>query len=81
MAEFKLPQIGEGIESGEVLEVMIAEGDTVELEQEILELETDKATVFVTVDLAGTVSKVHFAAGDTINVGQTLLTVEGGGCR
>ena len=78
MAEFKLPQIGEGIESGEVLEVMIAEGDTVELEQEILELETDKATVFVTVDVAGTVSKVHFGAGDTINVGQTLLTVEGG---
>ena len=76
--EFKLPPIGEGVESGDVLEVMVSEGDTIDKDQEVCELETDKATVFITSDVAGTISKIHFAAGDTIAVGATMLTVEAG---
>lgn len=74
--EFNLPGIGEGIESGDVLEVLVAVGDTIEKDTEICELETDKATVFVPSDVAGTVTEIHFAAGDTVAVGAKLLTVE-----
>jgi pyruvate dehydrogenase complex dihydrolipoamide acetyltransferase long form len=76
--EFKLPGIGEGIESGDVLEVLVSVGDTIEKDTEICELETDKATVFVPSEVAGTITKIHFAAGDTVAVGAVLLTVEGG---
>ncbi len=64
--EFKLPSLGDGVESGDVLEVMVSEGDTVELDQGIMELETDKATVIVPSEVAGVVTKVNFAEGDTI---------------
>ena len=74
--EFKLPGIGEGIESGDVLEVLVSVGDTIEKETEICELETDKATVFVPSNVAGTVKEIHFAAGDTVAVGAVLITVE-----
>ena len=74
--EFKLPGIGEGIESGDVLEVLVSVGDTIEKETEICELETDKATVFVPSDVAGTIKEIHIAAGDTVPVGAVLLTVE-----
>ena len=74
--EFKLPGIGEGIESGDVLEVLVSVGDTIEKETEICELETDKATVFVPSDVAGTITAIHIAAGDTVAVGAVLLTVE-----
>ena len=74
--EFKLPGIGEGIESGDVLDVLVSVGDTIEVDTEICELETDKATVFVPSEIAGTVTEVHIAAGDTVAVGAVLLTVE-----
>ncbi|QEG23058.1 2-oxo acid dehydrogenase subunit E2 [Mariniblastus fucicola] len=74
--EFKLPGIGEGIESGDVLDVLVSVGDTIEKDTEICELETDKATVFVPSDMAGTVTEIHIASGDTVSVGQKLLTVE-----
>ncbi len=74
--EFKLPGIGEGIESGDVLEVLVSVGDVIEKETEICELETDKATVFVPSEVAGKVTEVHIAAGDTVAVGAVLLTVE-----
>ena len=74
--EFKLPGIGEGIESGDVLDILVSVGDTIEKDTEICELETDKATVFVPSDIAGTVTAIHVAAGDTVAVGAVLLTVE-----
>jgi pyruvate/2-oxoglutarate dehydrogenase complex dihydrolipoamide acyltransferase (E2) component len=77
--EFKLPPVGEGVESGEVLSVMIAEGDTLTKDQEILEFETDKATAFISIDQPCTVSKIHFAEGDTLEIGQVILTIEPSG--
>ena len=74
--EFKLPGIGEGIESGDVLDILVSVGDTIEKDTEICELETDKATVFVPSEVAGTITEIHFAAGDTVAVGAVLLTVE-----
>jgi len=74
--EVKLPELGEGIDSGDVLEVLVHEGDVIEKDQSIIELETDKATVEVPSTHAGKVTKVHVSSGDTVPVGGTLLTVE-----
>ena len=77
MADFLLPQLGEGVESGDVLEILVAVGDTITDGQDVVELETDKATIFVPTNVAGVVKAINCAEGDTINVGQSVLTVEG----
>lgn len=77
--EFRLPTLGENIETGDVVNVLVAVGDTVELDQPILEIETDKATIEVPVSVAGTVTEVHVSAGETVQVGQVILTVEEAG--
>lgn len=74
--EFKLPELGENIESGDVVNVLVEEGDQIEGNQGVLELETDKAVVEIPCPHPGKVSKVHIKKGDTIKVGQTILTVE-----
>ncbi len=74
--EVKLPELGDGIESGDVLEVLVQEGDTIEKEQGIVELETDKATVEVPCSESGRIVKVHVNVGDTVPIGGTLITVE-----
>ena len=77
MADFLLPQLGEGVESGDVLEILVSVGDTVTDGQDVVELETDKATIFVSTNVAGVVKSINCAEGDTINVGQSVMTVEG----
>jgi pyruvate dehydrogenase complex dihydrolipoamide acetyltransferase long form len=74
--EFKLPELGENVESGDVVQVLVAEGDRIEANQPVCELETDKAVVEIPCPQAGKIVKVHFQKGDTVKVGQTLLTVE-----
>jgi pyruvate dehydrogenase complex dihydrolipoamide acetyltransferase long form len=74
--EFKLPELGENVETGDVVQVLVAEGDTIEANQPVCELETDKAVVEIPCPHAGKIVNVHFQKGDTINVGQTLLTLE-----
>lgn len=74
--EIKLPEIGDGIDSGDVLEVLVSEGDVIEKDQGVVELETDKATVEVPSSHAGRVTKVHVSTGDTVKIGATLVTVE-----
>ncbi len=59
-----------------MLEILVAVGDTIAIEQDVLELETDKATVFVPSDVAGVVTQINCATGDTLNVGQVVLTLE-----
>ena len=74
--EVKLPSLGEGVESGDVLEVLVSEGETIEKDQGILELETDKATVTVPSTAAGTVVNVKVGEGDTVAEGDVLITVD-----
>ena len=74
--EIKLPDLGEGVDSGDVLEVLVAEGDTIEKEQGIVELETDKATVIVPAPQAGVVSKINCAEGDAISPGDVILVID-----
>ena len=76
--EFKLPDLGEGVEAGDVVSVLVAEGDTVEVDQSVVELETDKALVEVPSSVAGTITKIHISAGDRVPVGSLLISVEEG---
>ncbi len=76
MSEIKLPELGPEIESGDVLEILVAEGDVIEKDQSIIELETDKATISVPSPQAGKITKVHIAEGDTVNVGATIFSIE-----
>ncbi len=74
--EIKLPELGDGIESGDVLEVLVKAGDRIEKDQGIVELETDKATIEVPSSHAGTVVEVHVSTGDTIVIGATMISIE-----
>jgi pyruvate dehydrogenase E2 component (dihydrolipoamide acetyltransferase) len=74
--EFTLPELGEGVDSAEVAQIYIAEGDEIEANQNIMELETEKAVADLPCPHAGKVSTIHVSEGDTIEVGQTLLTIE-----
>ena len=75
MSEFKVPELGENIEEGDVTRVLVKVGDTIEIEQSVLELETDKATIEVPSSVAGVVQDIRVQAGQKIKVGAVVLTV------
>jgi pyruvate dehydrogenase E2 component (dihydrolipoamide acetyltransferase) len=75
----ELPFLAEGVEGGDVVHVLVHEGDQVTAGQALLELETDKATVPVPAPAAGTVAKVLVRQGDHLKVGQALVELEGDG--
>src|SRR2546430_11997055 len=75
--EVKLPNLGEGVDNGDVLELLVKEGDTVAKDQGLIELETGKATLQVPSSAAGKVSKIHVKAGQTIPPGTLIVTLEG----
>jgi len=74
--EFKLPELGENIENGDIVNIMVSEGDEIAANDGVFELETDKAVVEVPCSHAGKITKIHCSKGDTVAVGQTLLTLE-----
>lgn len=77
--EFKLPELGENIESADVLNVLVKAGDKVEKEQSVLEIETDKATIEVPSAVSGVIKEVMVKEGEKIKVGQTVFTVDENG--
>src|SRR5215475_2251734 len=78
VTEFKLPELGENIEQGDLVRLMIAPGATIAEGQPVMELETDKAVVEVPSSVAGTVKDVLVKQGEKIKVGQVIFTVENG---
>lgn len=74
--EFKLPELGENVESGEIVELLVSKGDQVSADQNILEIETDKAVIEVPVDIGGVIQEIHVSPGDTVEVGQPVLTID-----
>jgi len=77
--EFKLPELGENIESGDVVNLLVAVGDSVDEGQSLLEIEAGKASMEIPSPAAGTITAVHVAQGDTVEVGQLAFTIEEGG--
>ncbi|ODS56223.1 MAG: branched-chain alpha-keto acid dehydrogenase subunit E2 [Acidobacteria bacterium SCN 69-37] len=74
--EFKLPELGENIEKGDVARVLVKVGDTVVKDQPLMELETDKATIEVPATVAGTITEVRVKAGEKAAVGQVVLVID-----
>ena len=73
--EFRLPDIGEGLTEAEIVRWLVAEGDPVQADQPIVEVETDKAVVEIPSPSAGVVVSHGGAEGDVIEVGQVLVTI------
>ena len=74
--ELKLPELGGNIESADVVSVLVKEGDKIQKDQGLFEIETDKATIEVPSTQDGVVQKILIKAGDKIKVGQTVLMIE-----
>src|SRR5690349_914926 len=75
----ELPFLAEGVEGGDVVQVLVHEGDQVTEGQSLVELETEKATVPVPAPAAGKVARLLVRQGDHVKVGQALIEMDGGG--
>src|ERR1700691_3686011 len=76
--EFKLPELGEKIESGDLVRLMIKPGGSIREGEAVMELETDKAVVEVPSSVTGTIGEIRVKEGDKLRVGQVIFTVENG---
>lgn len=74
--EFKLPELGENIESADILKVHIKPGDKIKKDQTLIEIETDKATVEIPSEFAGTVKAVNVKEGEKAKVGDVIAVFE-----
>lgn len=73
--DVKLPQLGEGAESGSVVKILVKEGERIEKDQDIVELENEKAVAPIPSTASGTVKKIHVSEGDEISIGDVILTL------
>jgi pyruvate dehydrogenase E2 component (dihydrolipoamide acetyltransferase) len=78
MLELKLPELAENVTTADVVNVLVKVGDTLQKDQPVLELETEKAVFEVPSTLAGTVKEILVKMGDKVQVGQVLMRVEEG---
>ena len=74
--DFKLPDLGEGLEEGEIVEWLVSVGDTIELNQEVASIETAKAVVEVPSPYAGEVVELLGEPGDTLEVGSVFVRID-----
>ncbi|MGY1601301.1 dihydrolipoamide acetyltransferase family protein [Geodermatophilus sp. SYSU D00815] len=79
LRQFRLPDVGEGLTEGEILQWLVAVGDTVVVNQPLCEVETAKAAVELPSPYAGTVTELHVEAGTTVDVGTPIITIDIGG--
>jgi len=80
-SEFKLPTLGENVTQGTVGTILVAKGDTVEEDQAVVEIETDKAVAEIPSTVSGTVKEIKVKEGQTIKVGQVIFTYEAGAAK
>ena len=78
MQEFKLPDLGEGMQEAEIRRWLIKPGDTVKLDQPMVEVETDKAVVEVPSPFSGRVVALHGKPGDIVPIGHKLAEFDDG---
>src|SRR5262249_28791161 len=76
--DVKLPPLGEGADSGTVVNLFVKEGDSIAQDQPVLELENKKAVATIPSTATGTVSKIFVKTGDKVSVGQKIISVSEG---
>ena len=74
--DFRLPDLGEGVKEGQIVRLMIAEGDRITEDQPLMEVETDKAAVVIPSPYSGVVEKLHVAEQQIVNVGDVMVTFD-----
>jgi pyruvate dehydrogenase E2 component (dihydrolipoamide acetyltransferase) len=74
--EFRLPDVGEGIATAEIIAWQVSEGDRVSEHQDLVEIQTDKATVVIPCPADGVVTRLCGEPGDTLDVGAVLAVIE-----
>ena len=79
LREFKFPDVGEGIAEGEIVHWLVKEGDWIEEDQDLVQVETDKAVITLHSPFTGKVEKLYGKEGEVIKVGALLTTVQDGG--
>jgi pyruvate dehydrogenase E2 component (dihydrolipoamide acetyltransferase) len=77
--DIRIPNLGEGSDSGTVVSIMVKEGDTIAKDQTILELENEKAVAPIPSTIAGVISKLHVKVGDKVSVGHLIASIAGEG--
>ena len=77
LRDFTFPDVGEGIAEGEIVRWLVKEGDWVKEDQELVEVETDKAVVTINSPYTGKIAKLHGREGQIVKVGELLTTIEG----
>jgi pyruvate dehydrogenase E2 component (dihydrolipoamide acetyltransferase) len=77
--DLKLPHLGEGADSGTVVNLLVKQGDTIAKDQAILELENEKAVATIPSTAPGTITQIFVKAGDKIRVGQRILSLSESG--
>jgi len=80
-ATLKVPELGENVDSVDVVKVLVAVGETLAAGQPVIEVETEKAAVEVPSTIAGTITAIHVAAGDTLHAGDPIVSVADGGAQ
>ncbi len=75
--DFKVPDLGENVDSGDIVNVMVKEGDEIQADQSVMEIETGKAVVELPCPYPGRITKIHVQKGSKVKVGDALLTLEG----
>ncbi len=75
MKQFKIPELGENISSAVIVGVLVKVGDEVSVDQPVLELETDKATIEVPSDVSGLIVSLNVSEGDKVTIGQVVFEV------
>ena len=71
---FVLPDLGEGLTEAEIVKVLVREGDVIQEDAPLLEVETDKATVEIPSPMSGRVERIHVAPSQRVHVGEVLVT-------
>ena len=72
--EIRVPEVSDGVTEGTVISLVVAVGDHVEMDQTLLEMETDKAVVAIPSPFEGTITGINVAEGDTVQVGAVIMT-------
>ncbi len=72
----RIPELGEDVETVDVIAVLVTVGNALETGQAVIEVETEKASVEVPTDTAGTVLALHVKAGDSLSTGDPILTLD-----
>ncbi len=74
--EIKLPEIADNVDSATVLSILVSEGDKVEKDDDIVEMESDKAAFELPSDFSGVIKEIKISEGDEVKVGQVIMTIE-----